>query len=53
LTPLLLEKALMTIVNRHEVLRTVIVEEEGQPYQHILDKDGWELGSRRQLRLSG
>ena len=41
----MLEKALRTIVNRHEVLRTVIAEEDGQPYQHILDKDGWQLGN--------
>jgi amino acid adenylation domain-containing protein len=39
-----LQQALMTIVNRHEVLRTVIAEEDGQPYQHILVKDGWQLG---------
>src|SRR4051812_28512413 len=35
--------ALNAIVNRHEVLRTVILNEEGEPYQHIKDKDSWEL----------
>lgn len=29
------------IVNRHEVLRTVIRQEDGLPYQHILEKDTW------------
>ncbi|MEZ2339472.1 condensation domain-containing protein, partial [Mucilaginibacter sp. RCC_168] len=45
LDSIVLEKALRTIVNRHEVLRTVIGEEDGQAFQHILDKDGWKLGS--------
>ena len=45
LDSLMLEKALRTIVNRHEVLRTVISEEDGRPFQHILDKDGWKLQS--------
>jgi amino acid adenylation domain-containing protein len=35
--------ALRTIVNRHEVLRTVILEKDGQPYQLIKDQDEWEL----------
>ncbi|MGN7996791.1 non-ribosomal peptide synthase/polyketide synthase, partial [Chitinophaga sp. 22308] len=34
--------ALQTIVNRHEVLRTVIRTSGGQPYQHILEKDKWD-----------
>ncbi|GEO12157.1 non-ribosomal peptide synthetase, partial [Segetibacter aerophilus] len=38
-----LEYALRTIVNRHEILRTVILEKDGQPYQFIKDKDGWHL----------
>ncbi|MBO9732433.1 MAG: amino acid adenylation domain-containing protein [Chitinophaga sp.] len=38
-----LADALQTIVNRHEVLRTVILQEGGVPYQHVLDKDGWQL----------
>ena len=32
-----------TIVNRHEVLRTVIREHEGTPYQEIKGVDGWRL----------
>ncbi|WP_212004577.1 non-ribosomal peptide synthetase/type I polyketide synthase [Chitinophaga sp. HK235] len=38
-----LSNALRDIVNRHEVLRTVIRQEEGVAYQHILDKDKWQL----------
>src|SRR3954463_12492995 len=36
--------ALQYIVNRHEVLRTVIREQERSPYQCIQDKDRWQLG---------
>ena len=39
-----LEQAFATIVNRHEVLRTVIEQEQGTPYQRILDKNTWRLG---------
>ena len=35
-----LTHTLQSIIERHEVLRTVIEEEEGKPYQHIGDKDG-------------
>ncbi|WP_106531354.1 non-ribosomal peptide synthetase [Chitinophaga niastensis] len=38
-----LSYALQTIVNRHEVLRTVIVQESGIAYQQIQDKDSWQL----------
>ncbi len=38
-----LEGALRQLVNRHEVLRTVIGQEEGRAYQQILDRDGWRL----------
>ena len=38
-----LEYSLQNIVNRHEVLRTVIKEEEGKGYQIIKDKDRWKL----------
>ncbi|MEZ4823686.1 MAG: condensation domain-containing protein [Ignavibacteria bacterium] len=31
------------IVNRHEVLRTVIREHEGKAYQFVNEKDGFEL----------
>ncbi|MES2733434.1 MAG: non-ribosomal peptide synthase/polyketide synthase [Bacteroidota bacterium] len=35
--------ALQAIVNRHEVLRTVIDQEEGQPYQRVLPPNQWQL----------
>ena len=35
--------ALRNIVNRHEVLRTVILEEEGCAYQHIMPGDGFTM----------
>jgi len=38
-----LEFALRELVNRHEVLRTVIREQEGIGYQHVLDKNSWTL----------
>jgi len=38
-----LVSALQTIVNRHEVLRTVIDQEGGQAYQRILERDQWQL----------
>ncbi|MCH6198673.1 amino acid adenylation domain-containing protein [Aquiflexum sp. LQ15W] len=40
---LALEEALKTIVNRHEVLRTVITEKDGNYYQTVLGKDIWKL----------
>jgi len=48
LDPGALEVALRGIVNRHEVLRTVIREREGQGYQEVMDKDGWEMGYRKE-----
>ena len=44
--------SLRALVNRHEVLRTVILSDEGQPYQHIMDKDTWELSVNDGLRFS-
>ncbi|WP_212004587.1 non-ribosomal peptide synthetase [Chitinophaga sp. HK235] len=38
-----LDDALREIVNRHEVLRTVIRSKDGQPYQYVLGKDTWRL----------
>ncbi|MHA4812663.1 condensation domain-containing protein, partial [Flavitalea flava] len=38
-----LEYALQQIINRHEILRTVIEEEKGQPFQRVLDTDGWRM----------
>ncbi|MBC9929147.1 non-ribosomal peptide synthetase [Chitinophaga qingshengii] len=41
-----LEYAFQQIVNRHEVLRTVIREEKGKPYQLVLAPDTWQLDVR-------
>ncbi|PSL44996.1 amino acid adenylation domain-containing protein, partial [Chitinophaga niastensis] len=38
-----LEDCLQTIINRHEVLRTVITQEQGQAYQRVQEKDLWKL----------
>jgi len=38
-----LTHALQQIVERHEVLRTVIIEEEGQVFQKINSSGGWSL----------
>lgn len=46
-----LSKALQEIINRHEVLRTVILADEGKPYQHILGKDIWKLSLKDGLKL--
>ncbi|MFK8103154.1 MAG: non-ribosomal peptide synthase/polyketide synthase, partial [Saprospiraceae bacterium] len=41
----LLENALQTVINRHEVLRTVFLEaKDGLTYQSVLPKDQWNLG---------
>jgi amino acid adenylation domain-containing protein len=38
-----IEYALKTIVNRHEVLRTVILETDGEPYQFVKPDNRWQL----------
>ncbi len=38
-----LSHALQSIVDRHEVLRTIFLQQEGQAYQSIRDMEGWEL----------
>jgi amino acid adenylation domain-containing protein len=35
--------ALSRVVSRHEILRTVIEQEDGQPFQRILTEDDWRL----------
>ncbi|WP_338356170.1 amino acid adenylation domain-containing protein [Yeosuana marina] len=35
--------ALKEVVNRHDILRTLIKEEDGLPYQVICPKDTWEM----------
>ncbi|SEB35202.1 amino acid adenylation domain-containing protein [Tenacibaculum sp. MAR_2009_124] len=42
-----LEQALKTIVDRHEVLRTNILSEEGIGYQEVVGSDNWFLGSEK------
>ncbi|MHA4812644.1 amino acid adenylation domain-containing protein, partial [Flavitalea flava] len=39
-----LEYALQQIINRHEILRTIIREENGQSSQFVLPKEGWNMG---------
>ena len=52
-----LEKALSNLVDRHEVLRTVFLQMEGQPYQNIKEASAWHLsrvdGSHFQHDASG
>lgn len=43
LSPKAVSAALRGVVQRHESLRTVIREDEGEAYQEILGADGWEL----------
>ncbi|MEO7767837.1 MAG: amino acid adenylation domain-containing protein, partial [Ferruginibacter sp.] len=38
-----LEHALQHIVDRHEVLRTVLQEKDGEVYQYTMDKQHWKL----------
>jgi amino acid adenylation domain-containing protein/non-ribosomal peptide synthase protein (TIGR01720 family) len=38
-----LTSALKNIIDRHEVLRTVLEQDEGLAYQRILEKDSWTL----------
>ncbi|MEO6188652.1 MAG: amino acid adenylation domain-containing protein, partial [Ginsengibacter sp.] len=35
--------ALKTIVDRHEILRSVILDEDGHPYQQVNESGAWEL----------
>ena len=38
-----LSYALKNVIQRHEVLRTIILEQEGEPYQDIINADEWQL----------
>jgi amino acid adenylation domain-containing protein len=38
-----LNNALSQIVRRHEALRTVILQEDGMPYQKIISPEQWEM----------
>ena len=44
LDPRILEKAFREIINRHEVLRTTLVEKDGTPFQRVQPAGGWTLG---------
>ncbi|MEO7583970.1 MAG: amino acid adenylation domain-containing protein [Ferruginibacter sp.] len=35
--------ALQQLINRHEILRTVIREMDGEGYQYIQERDGWKI----------
>ncbi len=52
-----LESAIKTIVNRHEILRTVIVNNGDGTFQHLKEEDSWQLsaidGSRYQDDKAG
>ncbi|QHS63325.1 non-ribosomal peptide synthetase [Chitinophaga agri] len=38
-----LEETFRFIIRRHEILRTVIRQDAGAPYQYIMDETGWQL----------
>ena len=48
LDPEVLEQTLRTIIGRHEVLRTIIKEQEGRGYQQVMAADGWRLNNAEQ-----
>ena len=48
----LLEHTLQAIINRHEILRTVILEHEGTAYQQIMPATDWSLGVTKDLTES-
>ncbi|MET0462943.1 MAG: amino acid adenylation domain-containing protein [Chitinophagaceae bacterium] len=43
LDTVILEKAFITVIQRHESLHSVFVEENGEPYVRFLDPEKWEL----------
>jgi amino acid adenylation domain-containing protein len=45
----ILANTLWTIINRHEVLRTVILEHESEGYQQIMSADDWRLDITEKL----
>ncbi|HLU89146.1 MAG TPA: amino acid adenylation domain-containing protein, partial [Cyclobacteriaceae bacterium] len=46
-----LEKALRSVLERHEVLRTVIRNTDGKPFQLVLPTTGWECSTVDQTLL--
>ncbi|MCU7552937.1 amino acid adenylation domain-containing protein, partial [Chitinophagaceae bacterium LB-8] len=47
-----LSSAFQTIIDRHEVLRTIFLEEEGLSYQYIQAADGWKLSYKEDQPLN-
>ncbi|MBB5619455.1 surfactin family lipopeptide synthetase A [Pedobacter cryoconitis] len=46
-----LEHAINEVVNRHEILRTVIHQDaDGQPFQFVLERDTWSLNRIKHVR---
>ncbi|SEC17985.1 amino acid adenylation domain-containing protein/thioester reductase domain-containing protein [Tenacibaculum sp. MAR_2009_124] len=43
LTPDAMEQSLRTIITRHEILRTVLLSEDGVPFQKVTDSDEWSM----------
>lgn len=48
-----LEASFLEIVNRHEVLRTVVGEEDGRGHQIVLPADDWELAFIHHNSIAG
>ncbi|MBL6449331.1 amino acid adenylation domain-containing protein [Fulvivirga sp. 29W222] len=48
-----LQKAFVSIIERHDVLRTVIKEEEGIGYQHFKDAADWSINKVDEFELHG
>lgn len=46
LDELVLQNAMQKVINRHEILRTVIKQEDGIGFQHILPIDQLAFGSK-------
>ena len=44
-----LKNTLRAVIERHEILRTVIREHDGRGYQHIMPADNWSLGIIEEL----
>jgi amino acid adenylation domain-containing protein len=47
-----LERALQAIIQRHEILRTVVRQEEGEGYQFMRSAEDWQLTKTRGEALS-
>ncbi len=45
-----LEQAFKTVIARHEILRTIYLDDQGQPYQLVKDTSGFLLAYNKDLR---